>query len=364
MAWTTPLGTGLDDVWAVLLAGGCGVRPVPSRHALRTTAAAMVAAPPAPDPPAERQITLTASTLESAFAHAGLTVGDPRVMVVLGSSYAGNLDGAEGTVDSWATSAVERLGHPNPPVTVATACSAGSDALLIGAELIRAGICDMCVCGGADVVTPAKRLGHSALGTMSTGELRAFDQHRDGMVLGEGAAFVVLESESSAAARSATVHARLAGAGSANDASGLTSPDESGDSIVLAVDRALRGSGLTPADIAVVSAHGSGTSMNDTTEATALSRIFTGLPPGPLVFGTKGALGHSLGATGAIEAITVILALREGVVPPVLGLAEPIAVLVPEVAAGAARPFRGAAGVSLTLGFGGFNTCLVFTGTP
>jgi 3-oxoacyl-[acyl-carrier-protein] synthase II len=255
-----------------------------------------------------------------------------------------------------------RIGHPHEPITVTTACSAGSDSVLVGGHLIAAGRCEVAVCGGVDVVTAAKRLGHSALGTMGTAGLLAFDEERDGMVLGEGAACLVLES--AGRRRSTPAYATLVGAGSANDAAGMTAPDVSGESVVLAVRRALLHSGLTSADIAVVSAHGSGTRRGDEAEAASLATLFAGADPGPVVFGTKGALGHSLGATGAIEAITVILALRDGVAPPVAGLGNPLASLAPMLPVGTARRFAGSSGMSLTLGFGGFNTCLIFTRGP
>lgn len=360
MAWTTSLGGDLDEVWRALLDGACGVRHVPSPHSLRTTAAAVV--PDADAEPAERQVSLASTTARAAFDDAGVSYGDPSVSVVLGTSFGANLDDPETeSLAQWGACAAERIGHPHQPILPVTACSAGSDSLVVGAELIRTGYCDICVCGGVDVVTNAKRLGHSALGTLSPTGLRAFDQDHDGTVLGEGAAFVVLESATRARARSARVHAVLAGAGSANDADGMTTPDPTGDSVVLATRRALSGSGLSTADIAVISAHGTGTPVNDSVEATSLARIFADAGRRPVVFGTKGALGHSLGATGAIEAITLILALRDGVVPPIHGLVNPIAHLPLRVPAGRPLGFSGDAGISLTLGFGGFNTCLLFT---
>jgi len=219
-----------------------------------------------------------------------------------------------------------------------------------------------------DVVTPAKRLGHSALGTMSRGPLLAFDQAHDGMVPGEGAAVLVLESGRSAARRAAPVRAVLRGAGSANDAAGLTAPDRSGDSVVLAVRRCLAAGGRAAGEVAVLSAHATGTPINDEVESRSLAAVFGSGAPAPVVFATKGALGHSLGATGAIEAVSVLLALEHGAVPPVYGLTRPLPGFplplaagrpVP-LAAGRPVPVDGMLGASLTIGFGGFNTCLLF----
>jgi 3-oxoacyl-[acyl-carrier-protein] synthase II len=359
LGWATPLGTDLDGVWKALLDGADGTSEQPFPHRLRSQLVAML--PSSDADPQDRMVALAADTLTAAFADAGLAPHDPAIRLVLGTSYGADLDDPDTvSLHQWARTVADRIGHPHVPITVTTACSAGADSMLIGAELIAAGRCEVAVCGGVDVITAAKRLGHSALGTMSTSGLRAFDEQHDGMVLGEGAGFVVLEAAERARARSARVYATLSGAGSANDATGMTAPDSSGTSVVLATRRSLLHSGLMVEDIAVVSAHGSGTPLNDSAEAAALAELFA--DPGPLVFATKGALGHSLGATGAIEAITVILALRDGLVPPILGLRTPMAPLTLPV--GKAREFTGTAGMSLTLGFGGFTTCLLFTRGP
>ncbi|GAA3273682.1 beta-ketoacyl-[acyl-carrier-protein] synthase family protein [Dactylosporangium vinaceum] len=361
MAWTTPLGSTLDGVWGALLAGAHGLRELPSPHPLRTTLAATVESVPADLSPSERQLQLAVGTLAEAFDSAGL---DPRgrgCRVVLGTSYGPYLDEPAAALDDWARAAANEVGHPHRPVCVSTACSAGADSILVAAELIRSGVTDVCLAGGVDIVTAAKRLGHSALGTMSEDRLRAFDERHDGMVPGEGAAFLVLESAASARRRGATALAVLRGAGSANDAAGLTAPDPSGDSVVLAIERSL--SGRSAGDVAIVSAHATGTPLNDAVESVSLRRVFANQGDKgyrPLVFATKGALGHSLGATGAIEAITVILALRDGKVPPVYGLDAPMPDFPLPVAIGGPVAFDGRLGASVTLGFGGFHTCLLF----
>jgi 3-oxoacyl-(acyl-carrier-protein) synthase len=359
MAWSTPLGPDLDGVWDQLCAGRTGVVPVGSPHQLRSELAAVVPSLPyRPEAAAQRQVTLAERTLAAAFADAGLATDDPRVRLVLGTSFGADLDGPG--LD-WTALAAKRIGHPNRPVCVTTACSAGSDSILVADALIRGGRSQVCVAGGVDVLTEAKRLGHSALGTMSPTGLRAFDDSHDGMILGEGAGFLVLESEESARARAARIYARLGGAGSANDAAGLTAPDPSGRSVVAAVRRCLDSAGVDRSDVSVVSAHGTGTPLNDQVEAASLNQLFGDLDPGPVVFGTKGALGHSLGATGAIEAIATILALRTKTAPPVAGLRSPLSEFPVRLAADGPVEIRAGAGISLTLGFGGFNTCLLFT---
>lgn len=361
MSWITPLGDDVAQVWKRLLSGDTGVAPTGSPVRLRSDLAAMVTAVDPDESPERRQLALTTTTLLAAFADAGVAPDDPATVLVLGTSYGGHMDvPGVGSLQEWADASAREIGHPGRPISVTTACSAASDSILIGAELIRAGHRDRAVCGGADVVTLAKRLGHSALGTMTTDVLRAFDGRHAGMVLGEGAAFLVLESHESAVARAATVHAELRGTGSSNDATGLTAPDPSGRSVVLAVRRCLASGGFTEEDVAVISAHATGTPVNDAVEAVSFNELFGTVGRRPVVFGTKGALGHSLGACGAIEAMALILALREGIAPPVFGLEEPMPELSLPVPAGVAMPVDGTAGISLTLGFGGFNTALLF----
>ncbi|GHF18065.1 MULTISPECIES: beta-ketoacyl synthase N-terminal-like domain-containing protein [Streptomyces] len=357
LGWSTPLGDGIEDVWQQLLAGHDGFAPLGAPFPLRNELAASVpSVPPGPDHGA-RLTALAAKGLRAAFADAGLDPAEDGVALVLGTSYGAHLDEEAESLYDWAGRCAEAVAFPGAPVCVSTACSAASDALLVGAELVRSGRYRAVVCGGADILTPAKRLAHSMLGTMTGERLRAFDTGHSGMLLGEGAGFLVLEPDASRAGRS---YAVLRGVGASNDAVGLTAPAADGRTVRTAVERALADSGLGATDIAAVSAHGTGTVLNDEAEARGLAMVFGEQPDAPAVFGTKGALGHSLGACGAVEAITLVLALRDRTAPPVAGLRTPIG-----EAAGLVRPGRrtvhGTAGVSLTLGFGGFNTALVFT---
>ncbi|GAB3838679.1 beta-ketoacyl-[acyl-carrier-protein] synthase family protein [Kribbella italica] len=356
MAWDTALGAELDLVWAELLAGASGLRPVPSDHKLRNDLAAAV-----PDLPfgdhRKRQSTLGLRTLRAAVADAGLELADPRLRLVAGTSYGPDLDVPGDSLARWGDELAAESGLPT--TTLSTACSASSDAVAVGAALVADGVTDLCVVGGVDILTPAKRLGHSALGTMSPTTLRAFDSARDGMLLGEGAAFLVLETAESATARGARVRGAVTGAGAANDAHGATAPDPSGDTVVRAIETALRSAGRDAGEVAVVNAHGSGTPVNDDVESASLRRTFEPDEAGPVVFATKGAFGHTLGATGALEAVAVLLALRDQRVPPVVGLTDPLKEFPLRLPVGTPLAINGAVGLSLTLGFGGFNTCLV-----
>jgi 3-oxoacyl-[acyl-carrier-protein] synthase II len=198
---------------------------------------------------------------------------------------------------------------------------------------------------------------------MSSTTLRAFDVRHDGTLLGEGAGIVVLETVEGAAARGRTPHAFLRGVGSANDAAGMTTPDAAGLGARLAIERSLVDGGVAPAEVVVVNAHASGTPLNDATEAAALHAVFgDDGARGPILFGTKGNFGHSLGATGAIEAIATVLALRGGSVPPVYGLEQPDPAFRFPIPMGSPLPLRARSaslGLSITLGFGGFDTSLL-----
>ena len=359
LAWTTALGSDLAGVWRRLLAGEDGFVEVPSAHRLRNVLAAAVA--PFGEDAAARLRKMAADTTRRALAHAALPADGPRTRLVLGTSLGALLEDdheREAPLGAWAADVAWEVGA-GEPISLSTACSSGSDALLVGAEWIRAGMADACVCGGADVLTLGKRLAHSALSTLSPTRPRAFDRRHDGMLLGEGAGVLVLESLEQARARGATPLALLCGVGSANDASTLTSPDPAAAGARLAMLRSLEDAGLAPEAVGLINAHGSATPANDQAERDAFRAVFPARG-GPLVFATKGAFGHSLGATGAVEAIALVLALREKVVPPIAGLEQPDPDFPLPLPVGSPVRCEARYGLSLTLGFGGFDTSLVF----
>jgi 3-oxoacyl-[acyl-carrier-protein] synthase II len=355
MAWLTALGDDLESVWQALLAGQSGLRPVPFAGRIRNDLAAPVAN--GDSAPAARLVKMASQTIRRALASAGRAPEDPDVQLVLGTSLGAFLDDDESrdSLSGWAHAVARELGSVRQPIVVSTACSAGSDAIIVGAELIRAGAAKCCVCGGADVLTDSKRLAHSALSTMSPTFLRAFDVRHDGTLLGEGAGFMVLEAEP----KDRESLAIFSGGGSANDATGMTVADMTGLSARYAMERSLADAGISPPMIGIINAHGSGTQMSDTTECRAFGDLFSA-DIRPLVFATKGNFGHTLGATGAIEAIAVILALRAGQAPPIPGLEQPLPEFPLPLACGKSTECKARAGLSLTLGFGGFDTSLVF----
>ncbi len=357
LGWNTALGDDVNAVTARLLDGQSGVRPLPSELRLKNDRAAYLEDIDNPDHKA-RLIELTAKSVESALRDARIDgqAPNPHALLIIGTSLGYRLDSEpfhQDPLHHWTDEVGARVGLS--ALALSTACSSGSDAILLGAHLIRSGQADLCVCGGADVLGDAKRLAHTALGTLSATTLKSFDQGHDGTLLGEGAGFVVLQREG---LEKHKPYAYLLGCGAANDAAGLTAPDETGAGIRLALDRALAQADLSRNQVGLINAHGSGTYTNDRVESTAYNEYFGDYHP--LVFATKGAFGHTLGATGAIEAIVLIKALQTQVVPAVFGLQQPLPNLEFDLPVGQPASTRSKVGLSLTIGFGGFNTALVF----
>ncbi|MGA4847529.1 beta-ketoacyl-[acyl-carrier-protein] synthase family protein [Streptomyces sp. G5(2025)] len=357
MGWTTALGTELGDVWQELLDGHSGIRKMPPDSVSTMREAAWLKDRDPSPSSAQRQVAVAAAA--AALRDAGCASGDIDLFV-LGSSLGPHLDDAADVSPYDLTIPVgEELGIERSPIALSTACSSGADAILLAASLIRSGVVDRCLCGGIDLLSDAKQLGHSLLGTASPTSFRPFDENRDGMALGEGAGFLVLEARSAAHERGARVWGEVRGWGSSNDASGLTAPDTSGAGAVRAVQRALGKADVAVEDIAVINAHGTATRVNDATEAKCFEQLFGDVETKPVVFATKPAFGHTLGATGAIEAIALLLSLHHGVAPPLPQCETVMSDFPLPLPTDGALPLKGTFGFSLTLGFGGFNTCLV-----
>jgi 3-oxoacyl-[acyl-carrier-protein] synthase II len=278
-----------------------------------------------------------------------------RSAFVFATSYGHLIDDAGGdTMSTWAKDCVRSVGCDLDPIVVGSGCSSGSDALGVAAAMLDCGAIDTAIVVAVDIVTAAKRLAHSVLGTMAADCHKPFDICRSGMLLGEAAAAVVLmRSEDCPEQRG-----ELVGIGASNDAVGLTSPDSSGLSVRLALDRALFAAELTYSDLALYLAHGTGTQLNDALEAKVVEEVFAENPMLTMV-GTKGALGHSLGACGMVEFILLLQMLKRKLAPATVGLTNPIRGISWRVPGPEGRLLSGPYGVSVTLGFGGFNTALI-----
>jgi 3-oxoacyl-[acyl-carrier-protein] synthase II len=357
MAWTTALGNDLNTVWERLCAGESGIREEPSSYNLRNNRVASVEHKTQNLSPSEHIHTMTMSTIERALQDAKIEHRSKNIILIVGTSFGARLDDEledQSTLHQWVETISKNLGLTS--ISLSTACSSASDAILMGSALIKSGWADICICGGADILGDSKRLAHSALGTMSRTTLRSFDENRDGTILGEGAGFIVLEKYSKDINKK--IYAFLRGCGSANDAAGLTAPDQQGNGIRLAITRSLNDANIKSSNITLINAHGSGTLTNDSVEAKAYKDIFKNVTP--TVFATKGAFGHSLGATGSIEAIALILALSTQTVPPIKDLFNPLEKNYFHLPMSSFSSHQSQFGLSLTIGFGGFNTSLIF----
>ncbi|MEW9551856.1 beta-ketoacyl synthase [Nonomuraea sp. NPDC050783] len=252
-----------------------------------------------------------------------------------------------------------------PSLSVATACASGAHAIAEAARLVRDGTADLVVAGGAEAsITPTVLLAFHRCGALSQRNdapetaSRPFDRDRDGFVLAEGAAFVVLENLEHALARDARVYGELSGLGFSSDAHHITAPPEDGEGAARCMRAALADAALTPGEIAHVNAHGSSTPLNDLAEARAIKEVF-----GPVrvpVTSTKGVTGHAIGAAGAIEAVAAVLALNELAVPPTANLGEPDPRCDIDVVA-EVRPMPPGPVMSNSFGFGGHNATLIFS---
>jgi 3-oxoacyl-[acyl-carrier-protein] synthase II len=243
--------------------------------------------------------------------------------------------------------------------TLCAACSSGALTLVEGAAWLLDGGVERVLAGGADGLCRLTYFGFDALGALDREPCRPFDAKRRGLGLGEGAAFLCLEREAAARARGATILAFLSGAATGAEAHHITHPEPSGERAAELVTRALDAAGLSAAELDYVNAHGTGTEQNDAMEARALLRALGAEVGRVFVSSSKGQLGHTLGAAGALEAAVTVLALVEQTAPPTAGLAEPAEPRLRHVLErGVSAPLRAAA--SCSFGFGGTGAVLLF----
>ena len=251
--------------------------------------------------------------------------------------------------------ALERNGLRVPTQILSNACSSGSNAIGHGFELIKHGLRHCVVCGGYEPLCELVFVGFDSLQAATPEKIRPFDKSRTGLVLGEGAAFLILESEKSVAQRGAVAMAEMTGYGVSTDTFHLTQPDPSGIGPKLAMQRALASAKVEAEAIDYVNAHGTATIFNDATEGVAISDLCGEVA----VSSTKSMMGHALGAAGAIEAAFCVLALREQFLPPNINLNEPDPAWKFEVIGNTSRSARVSNVLSNSIGFGGTNATLI-----
>lgn len=253
----------------------------------------------------------------------------------------------------------DRLDIRHYRTTISTACSSSANAIGFGARLIRHDLLDVVVAGGVDALTKFTLNGFNSLMILDPAWCKPFDADRQGLNLGEGAGYIVLVSDAVAATLPAAVSCVLKGYANANDAFHQTASSPDGRGSWLAMKTALDRSGLTPADIDYINLHGTGTQNNDLAEGTAIKRLFD--PRYPKMSSTKSFTGHTLGASGGIEAVFSVLSVQHGIVYPNLRFHTPMPELpfVPETKFLRGQPIRNV--MSNSFGFGGNCSSLIFS---
>jgi 3-oxoacyl-[acyl-carrier-protein] synthase II len=370
----SPLGVGVRAFWEGLVAGRSAVAPIGRFPAddLEPRTAAEVRDLVSADPDRAGVFALRAAA--EACADAGLetrAVDRGRLGVALGTTLGGMQIFERWVGDDGAPPAMlERVPYYAPAVRLARsvacqgpvatpqlACASSTHAIALAAGWVRAGRADVVLAGGTDLLCRFVVAGFNCL--RATADVaRPFDSARRGLVLGEGAAILVIEDAAHAARRGARVHARVLGVGAAGDAVHMTAPDREGAGAARAMEGALADAGLAPDAVEFVSAHGTGTPYNDAMEAVAIGRVL-GRRRVP-VNSIKGAIGHTLGAAGAFEAVMSVLVLAEGVIPPTAGLAtvDPACAAL-DLVHGDARRVPARVALSTSSGFAGTNAALV-----
>ncbi|MFL5239689.1 MAG: beta-ketoacyl-ACP synthase II [Rhizomicrobium sp.] len=262
-----------------------------------------------------------------------------------------------------------RFGFKGPNHAVVTACATGAHAIGDAARLIALGDADVMLAGGTEAaVCRIGIVGFNACRALSTGfndtpekASRPYDRDRDGFVMGEGAGAVILEEYEHAKARGAKMYAEVIGYGLSGDAHHITAPAEDGDGGFRAMKTALKRAELSPSDIDYVNAHGTSTPIGDEIELRAVERLFGNATGKMSMSSTKSSIGHLLGASGAVEAVFSILAIRDQIVPPTINLDNPSVETEIDLVPHTAKKREVKAALSNSFGFGGTNASLVFT---
>ncbi len=358
---TTALGQGADPLWEALLSGRTGLAPV-RRFATDGYLSHLAGCIPALD--AERPGSRLDALVQILFVESLVVPAD--TMLITASTKAG-IDQLETSVRNQPTSlnrilggqvadfVAGRLSLKGPRGNIGAACASATIALALGAARIEQGEADSVLVCGLDLVSEFVFSGFSALHALSPSACRPFDTDRDGLLLGEGAAYLLLMSERRCHQARRDSLGRIVGWGIASDAHHITAPSRTGEGLIQAIRQALDHAGLTPADIAAVNAHGTGSVFNDAMELAAFTSLFDPLPP---LHSIKGAIGHTMGACGAIEAIVGLCSLEHQCVPPTVGLRTPEPAALGRVSA-QVQPVSGDYLLTTNSGFGGINACLV-----
>jgi 3-oxoacyl-[acyl-carrier-protein] synthase II len=407
MGIVTSVGHGKEDTWQALTAGRSGIKAI-SRFptsGLRTRIAGTidtVEAEPFCAPALSERLALLAA--EEAVAQSGLAQNDfpgalfmavPPVEMewpqrqALAEAAGQNGDvtyrdllaaASTGRFAPWhdlfifgtvADRVAERFGTRGSPISLSTACSSGATAIQLGAEAIQRGEADAALCIGTDgSVNPESLIRFSLLSALSTqndvpeAAAKPFSKNRDGFVMGEGGAALVLESAEHARARGARILGYVLGCGEKGDGFHRTRSSPDGAPIIAAIRNALDDAGLSPDDIDTVNAHGTGTPENDKMESMGCMAVFGERMKSVPISSNKSMLGHTLTAAGAVEAVVSLLTILNGRIPPTINHLVPDPTIPLDVVPNVARDAPVTRILSNSFGFGGQNTCLIFGAEP
>jgi 3-oxoacyl-[acyl-carrier-protein] synthase II len=408
MGMVTSLGHGKEDTWAALTAGRSGIRRI-SRfptEGLRTTIAGTIdtiEVDPFCAPMLSERLAMLAA--EEAVGQSGLRRGDfPGALFIAvppvemewpqrqALAEASGVNGeavtykdmlqaaAGGRFKPWhdlfifgtvADRVADAFGTKGSPISLSTACSSGATAIQLGVEAIRRGETDAALCIGTDgSVNPESLVRFSLLSALSTqnevpeGASKPFSKNRDGFVMGEGGAALVLENAETAQARGATILGYVLGCGEKGDGFHRTRSSPDGAPVVAAIKAALDDAGLTPDDIDTINAHGTSTPENDKMESMGCMAVFGERMARLPISSNKSMIGHTLTAAGAVEAVVSLLTLANDRIPPTINYAVPDPAIPLDVVPNVARDATVNFVLSNSFGFGGQNTCLVFGAEP
>jgi len=395
----TPLGVGVRSTWDAVLAGTSGVGPI-TRFDAKDFSTTIAAEVKGFDP--ERFIDRKEIKRMDPFIHyamaaahmamedAGLVIDaalGPKVGVYMGSGLGGlftleryhqaYMEGGPRKISPFFITMLisnlapghiaMRYGAKGPNISMSTACAASSHATGEGMHAIRSGVCDVVIAGGAEAtITPLGLGGFCTMKALSTrnddpgAASRPFDRDRDGFVMGEGSAILILEELERARNRGAKIYAELIGYGASADAHHVTAPAPGGEGAVRAMTAALADAGIPASAVDYINAHGTSTPYNDLFETMAIKTVFGDRAKSIAVSSTKSMTGHLLGASGAIEGMFCTLALQEGVIPPTMNYTTPDPECDLDYVPNAPRRQAIRYAMSNSFGFGGTNSVLLF----
>jgi len=396
----TPLGTGVEKNWEAIVAGRSGIRPITRFPNVEFMAARIAGEVPDfrgedfIEPKEIKKMDLfiqySVAAADMAVRSSGFTIDPdvaPRVAVIVGVGLCGIA-----TIETYQQAYMEggprkispffipkvisnlapgqiaiRHGAKGVNWTPTSACASGNHAIGEAYHLIRRGLQDAAITGGAEsAITPLGVGGFAAMKALSTRNdeperaSRPFDKDRDGFVIAEGSGILILEERESAIKRGANILAEVIGYGANGDAFHITSPSPDGDGAARCMDLALKDAGIEPAMMDYINAHGTSTEYNDINETQAIKKVFGEWAYKIPVSSTKSMTGHMLGAAGAVEGVYTVLALQNGIIPPTINHEIPDPLCDLDYVPNQARKADIKVALSNSFGFGGTNACVIF----